>query len=50
MIDREILEQKALEAVCPCQFYELTDCIEGLTDADLIDIIQHKKKCEICGK
>jgi redox-regulated HSP33 family molecular chaperone len=49
LFDRETLEQLALEQVCACQYYDLTDYLEITSDKELIDIIKHNYSCELCG-
>jgi len=50
MIDRETLEKMALDAVCACLYYELTDTIEETSDEDLQELIQHSDKHCTCDK
>ncbi len=47
--DRSALEAAALEAICPCQYYELADNLEITTDSELLEIIEGKQPCENCG-
>lgn len=49
MADREFLEAEALEAICACRYYDLSDNLDITTDEDLEDIVKHKIPCEICG-
>lgn len=44
---REFLESLAIDAVCPCLYYELVDTIGEVSDEDLIIII-NGDACEIC--
>ena len=50
LADRELLESEALAEVCACQFYDLADTIDITPDEDLLSIVEHTRKCEICGK
>jgi hypothetical protein len=50
MTDREELEKQAIEAVCACRYYDLVDTLEETPDKDLVSIVNHTNKCEICGK
>ena len=50
MLDRETLEAEALKAVCACLYYDLADYLDSTTDEELLAIIQHKVKCDICGQ
>lgn len=50
MVDREELEQRAVEEVCACLYYDLADTLQETPDADLLAIVNHTAKCEICGK
>jgi hypothetical protein len=51
MIDREILEQQALETVSADLYYDLADNIDSATDHELIDIINcngdYRKEMEL---
>jgi len=49
MVDRELLEAQAVEEVCACRYYDLQDTLQENTDEDLLSIINHTNKCEICG-
>ena len=49
MEDRESLEARALEEVCACQYYDLADTIDETPDGDLLSIINHKVRCNICA-
>lgn len=40
MVDREILEQQVLEAVCACLYYDLADNIDSASDDELLAIIE----------
>lgn len=48
--DRTALEDEAMEAVCACRYYDLTDTLHKTPDADLIAIVTKAKPCEICGQ
>lgn len=48
MVDREILEQQALEAVCACLYYDLADNLDSAGDDELLAIIE-QDICE-CGE
>jgi len=48
-LDRDLLESMALQQVCACQYYDLTDCIGETSDEKLIDIINHNYYCSMCG-
>ena len=50
MLDREELEKRAIEEVCSCRYYDLQDTLQESTDEDLLDVINHTTKCEVCGK
>lgn len=50
MIDRELLESQALEEVCACRYYDLADTVQETSDGDLLSIVNHTNKCEICSK
>lgn len=50
LMDRELLEREALAEVCACQFYDLADTIDETRDKDLLSIVEHTRKCEVCGK
>jgi hypothetical protein len=50
MINREELEKQAIEAVCACRYYDLADTVTETPDEDLLSIVNHTNKCEICGK
>ena len=49
MVDRELLEAQAVEEVCTCRYYDLQDTLQENTDEDLLSIVNHTNKCEICG-
>jgi len=49
MVDREELEQRAMEEVCACRYYDLADTLQETPDDDLWSVINHTNKCEICG-
>ena len=49
MIDREELETRAMKEVCACRHYDLADTLQETPDDDLLSIINHTNKCEICG-
>ena len=38
-VERQQLEQAALEAVCACWYYDFADCINEITDAELEQIV-----------
>lgn len=48
-MNREELEKKAVEEICACRLYDLQDALEESSDEDLLDVINHTTKCEICG-
>lgn len=50
MIDRELLEKQALEAVCACLYYDLADNIDAEADDSLIAIVEHRITCDNCGQ
>jgi hypothetical protein len=50
LADRESLESEALAEICACRYYDLADTLEETPDKDLISIIKHTRKCEVCGK
>jgi hypothetical protein len=43
--DREALEREALMAVCSCEYYDLADAIDGVSNEDLQDIIEGRHQC-----
>ncbi len=49
MIDRELLEKEAIAEVCPCWYYDLMDLLYEASDSDLLAIVNHTYKCEMCG-
>jgi hypothetical protein len=49
-LDREELEEQALNEVCACRYYDLQDTLRETSDKDLRLIIDHVIPCEICGK
>lgn len=49
-LKREDLEAQAIEEVCACRYYDLQDTLQENTDEDLLSIINHTNKCEICGE
>lgn len=49
-LSREDLEKQALEEVCACRYYDLADTVQETPDEDLLSIINHTNKCEICGE
>lgn len=49
MVDRELLERRALDEVCACRYYDLADTLQETPDEDLRGIVNHTRKCEICG-
>lgn len=50
MIDRELLEKRAVDAICACQYYDLADNMDCTTDGELLDIIEGRYTCEMCGE
>ncbi len=48
MFDRETLEALALESVCACRYYDLADYLEITTNAELLDIIEGRRRCRKC--
>lgn len=50
LADRELLEREAMAEVCACRYYDLADTLEESPDEDLLAIIKHTRKCEICSK
>lgn len=46
-LSRDVLESKAMEAVCACWYYELADVLEEATEADLIRVIE-REPCTAC--
>lgn len=50
MLDREELEATAIKEVCACRYYDLQDTISESSDSDLLNVINHTTKCEICGE
>lgn len=50
MVDRELLESQAVEAVCACRYYDLQDTLQENSDEDLLSIVNHTNKCDICGQ
>jgi hypothetical protein len=50
MTDRDLLEKRAIEEVCACQYYDLTDNIEAETDATLTGIVDHTIPCDTCNQ
>ena len=47
--ERLALEKDALLAVCPCQYYDLADCIDSTSDQELVNILNQNYDCELCG-
>lgn len=43
MVDRELLEQEALEKICACWYYDLVDNIEITSDNELLAIISQDR-------
>ncbi|MBN9397927.1 hypothetical protein J0I05_01820 [Candidatus Saccharibacteria bacterium] len=50
MIEREILESLAIDAVCACLYYDLQDTLEETPDKELLAIINRTEPCEVCGQ
>ena len=50
MVDREVLEKQALEEVCACLYYDLTDSIDIESDDTLLAVTEHTIVCDICEK
>ncbi len=50
LADRELLECEVLAEICACQYYDLADTIDETPDEDLMSIVLHTRKCEVCGK
>lgn len=50
MVDRELLEKEAVDEVCACRYYDLQDTLGECSDAELLAIIGHTHRCEICGQ
>ena len=48
-LKREDLERQALEEVCACLYYDLADTVGETSDDNLLSIINHTDKCEMCG-
>lgn len=46
---REVLERLALDRVCPCQYYDLADCMDVTSGEELIAIIDGTSRCDMCG-
>lgn len=49
-LSREELEQRAIDEVCACRYYDLQDTLQETPDEDLYLIINHTNKCEICDQ
>ena len=49
-LDRLLLENLALERVCSCWYWELADNLKDTADEILIDIVEHKHVCNLCGQ
>jgi len=49
MTDRETLEAQALEEICPCQYWDLADGMDSMSDDELWTIIWHWIRCDMCG-
>jgi redox-regulated HSP33 family molecular chaperone len=49
MKDRETLETEAIDEVCECQYCDLQDTIDEMSDDELRAIINHEVLCEVCG-
>lgn len=47
-LGRMALEKMALEYICPCRYYDLTDNIDSMSDSDLVDLINAGDFCEDC--
>jgi len=50
MLDRELLENEALAEVCACQYYDLADTLCETSDDELLSVVNHTNKCDICNK
>lgn len=48
-VDRLILERAALMKVCACEYYDLADCLDGLSDDELEEIFYEERPCSVCG-
>ena len=48
-MDRDSLERLASMRVCACLYYDLADAISETSDQELIDIINHRYICDMCG-
>ena len=48
-LSREELEALAVDEICACRYYDLQDTLQETPDEDLLLIINHTVKCEICG-
>lgn len=48
-MNREDLEKQALDEVCACRYYDLQDTLQETPGEDLLSIVNHTNKCEICG-
>ncbi len=48
MFDRETLEILALESICACRYYDLADYLDIRTNAELLDIIEGRRRCHNC--
>lgn len=50
MFDREFLEEAALMAVCAMNYYDLADCLDSVTNGELLDIIEGRTGCGGCSE
>jgi len=48
-MSREELEQLAMQKVCACDYYDLSDTISETPDTDLIKVIRSENTCETCA-
>ncbi|HEY4963880.1 MAG TPA: hypothetical protein VIH90_04255 [Candidatus Saccharimonadales bacterium] len=48
-LDRLLLENLALERVCSCGYWQLADNLQDTSDEILINIVEHKYICDMCG-
>ena len=46
---RVSLEKQALRHICSCLYYDLADSIDAASDQELVDYIEGRYDCEMCG-
>lgn len=48
-VEREALEKKALEVICACNYYDLADNVDSMSNEELQEIITNNGvECDTC--